>query len=216
MTSMTVTAASLADVCKRALVRFGASTDDAATQAAQLVEAELRGYPSHGLLRLTTLCARLDAGLIVSGVAPELTWIAASSLRVDGRNGFGTVIAQRVLDDLIPRAQEAGVAVAAIRRSHHLGILAPYVQRIADAECVGIVLTTSEALVHPWGGARALVGTNPIGIGLPSRDGAVILDMSTGAVSAGKILSPAARDEPIREGWAVDVDGRPTTDARAA
>ena len=212
---MRVDAGELLDRCATALERHGAPALAARRQAEQLVEGELRGHPSHGIQRLAILVARLDAGLIVPGAHPELTWRAASALLVDGRGGFGPVIADQVLDALEPRARETGVAVAAVHRSHHLGMLAPYVERVASAGLVGMMFTTTEGLVHPWGGAGSLVGTNPIAIGVPSRDGPVVLDMSTAASSAGRILHHAARGEPIPAGWGVDADGRSTTDAAA-
>jgi L-2-hydroxycarboxylate dehydrogenase (NAD+) len=199
-----------------ALVQAGAHESDALIQAEQLLEAELRGHSSHGVRRVTVLCGRLRAGLIVTGIGPTATWTSESALDVDGNLGFGPVSAHAALDSLLPRAANTGIAVAAIRRSHHVGMLAPYVERMAAAGFVGIVLTTSEGLVHPWGGAGALVGTNPIGIGVPSGDEPLILDMSTAAVSMGKILDYKARGQEIPLGWAVDRNGRPTTDAAAA
>jgi L-2-hydroxycarboxylate dehydrogenase (NAD+) len=95
-------------------------------------------------------------------------------------------------------------------------MLAPYAERIAARRQVGVVLTTSEALVHAWGGSSAIVGTNPIGIGVPSADGPVVLDMSTGSVSMGKIIDYAATGRPLPAGWAIDAVGRPTADAQAA
>ena len=218
-TSSTFTRVSADEIqraCALALERHGATPDDAEIQARHLLEGELRGHSSHGILRLSTLVGRLDNGLIVSGVEPELVWSGSAALQVDGRCGFGPVVANRVLDELIPKAAMTGVAVAAIRNSQHLGMLAPYVERVTEAGSIGIILTTSEALVHPWHGARALVGTNPIAIGVPSAAGTLCLDMSTGAVSAGKILDYAARNQPIPEGWAVDSEGHPTTDPQAA
>lgn len=199
-----------------ALTEAGAHEEDALIQAEQLLEAELRGHPSHGVRRIPVLCGRLRAGLIVTGVAPTATWASESALDVDGNLGFGPVSAHAALDSLLPRAASTGIALAAIRRSHHVGMLAPYVERMAEAGFVGLVLTTSEGLVHPWGGAGALVGTNPIGIGVPSGDKPLILDMSTAAVSMGKILDYKARGQEIPLGWAVDRDGHPTTDAAAA
>jgi LDH2 family malate/lactate/ureidoglycolate dehydrogenase len=95
-------------------------------------------------------------------------------------------------------------------------MLAPYVEEIVAAGQIGVVLTTSEALVHPWGGARPLIGTNPIGIGIPCGDEPLILDMSTAAVSMGRILDYAQRGRSLPPGWASDARGNPTTDARAA
>jgi L-2-hydroxycarboxylate dehydrogenase (NAD+) len=199
-----------------ALVDAGACEADAAVQAEQLLEAELRGHPSHGIRRVAVLAGRLRAGLIVSGVAPGIEWTSASCLAVDGNLAFGPVAAHAALDELLPRAEETGAAVASVRRSHHIGMLAPYVERIAAAGCVALVLSTSEGLVHPWGGAGALVGTNPIGIGVPAGSTPLVLDMSTATASMGKILDYAARGQELPLGWAVDEDGRPTTDAPSA
>jgi LDH2 family malate/lactate/ureidoglycolate dehydrogenase len=211
-----VRAEEIVEVSARALCAHGATRTDALAQARHLAEGELRGNPSHGLLRLPTLTARLDGGLIVSGREPVLEWTAPGTLRADGRDGFGPVVAGRVLAALLARVPQTGVAVGAVRRSHHLGMLAPYAERVAREGAVGIILTTSEALVHPWGGRGALVGTNPIAIGVPARGGPVCLDMSTAEVSAGKILDYGARGLALPQGWAVDADGHPTTDARAA
>jgi len=199
-----------------ALERAGATGHDAAVQAEMLTEAELRGHPSHGLRRLPVLVERLRRGLIVSGVEPRLQWRGAAVLSVDGRGGLGPAVAGRALEAIAARAADTGVAAAVIRGAHHLGMTAPYLERLAEQGCVGIVLTTSEALVHPWGGTAALIGTNPVGIGVPSARGALVLDMSTGATSAGRIRDHAARGRPLPEGWAVDGDGLPTTDAAVA
>jgi LDH2 family malate/lactate/ureidoglycolate dehydrogenase len=211
-----VRAEEIVEVSARALCAHGATRPEALAQARHLVEGELRGNPSHGLLRLPTLTARLDGGLIVSGREPVLEWTAPGTLRADGQDGFGPVVADRVLTALLARVPETGVAVGAVRRSHHLGMLAPYAERVAREGAAGIILTTSEALVHPWGGREALVGTNPIAIGVPARGGPVCLDMSTAEVSAGKILDYQARGLALPAGWAVDADGHPTTDAGAA
>lgn len=203
-------------VAAAALARGGATAEDAEVQAGHLVEAELRGHPSHGIRRLPVLLGRLNAGLITSGVAPTYTWTGPSALTVNGNHGFGPCIAYPTIDLLLDRAGETGVAVAAVRKGNHLGMLAPYVELIAHRNAIGIILTTSEALVHPWNGALPLIGTNPIGIGIPNGDQPLVLDMSTASVSMGKILDHEARNLPLLDGWAVDTAGRPTTNAADA
>src|SRR5699024_3092522 len=94
---------------------------------------------------------------------------------------------------------------------NHMGMLAPYVEKAAKAGCIAIALTTSEALVHPWGGARALVGTNPIAVGVPTVKQPFVLDMATSEVSMGKVLYYAGRDECIPEGWGIGSSGSSTT-----
>lgn len=206
----------LADLVGDILVAYGATRSDARIQAATLVEAELRGHASHGIRRLTILTARLTAGLAVSGVRPRLRWTTRSVLQVDGRAGLGPVVAIRSVDAIIGRAKRTGIAMAAVQNSNHIGMLAPYLERMAAAGMIGLAFTTSEALVHPWGGARALVGTNPVGIAVPTATEPLVLDMATGASSMGKILDHAEKGIPIPAGWAVGQDGAPTTDASVA
>ncbi len=215
-TDVMVSAEELTDVITRVLVQEGATAEDARHQAAILVEADLRAQHSHGVQRLPVLVGRLRAGLIRSGYEVVTEWAGSALLRVDGGRGFGPAVARHALSAITQRAVSTGVALAAIRNSNHVGMLAPYVESIAHGGQIGLAFTTSEALVHPWGGARALVGTNPIGIAVPTGDVPLVLDMSTAAVSMGKVLSHLAEGEPIPPGWAVDVAGVPTTDAEAA
>jgi len=181
-----------------------------------LLEGDLRGHPSHGLRRLDVLVQRIRNGLAQPATQPALTWSADGVLNVDGRMGLGPPVAFRALDALAGRVARTGIAVAAIRDANHLGMLAPYVELLAGKRLIGIGLTTSEALVHPWGGARAMVGTNPVAIAVPTAGPPVLLDMATGQISMGKVLDFAARGVPLPGGVAVDENGQPTTDANAA
>lgn len=211
-----VSAASLTARVSAILEAHGASPGNARVQAEHLVEGELRGHPSHGVRRLSVLVDRIRAGLIDPRAEPVLEWAATSALRVDGGRGFGPVAAYRAIDALHGRIGESGAVAVSLRRTHHLGMLAPYVERLAGLGCVGVVLSSTEGLVHPWGGAGALIGTNPLGIGVATAADPLVLDMSTGAVSAGRILDYRAKGRTLAEGWAVDRDGAPTTDAEAA
>lgn len=202
-------------VVAEVLERHGAHVDEARIQAAHLVEADLRGHPSHGIHRIPVLVDRLRAGSAVSpsGARPE--WHGTSALVVDADGALGPVVLHRTLDELLERVRTTGIALAVIRGGGHLGMLAPYLERIAGAGAAGILLSTSEALVHAWGGTGALVGTNPIGIAVPTGADPLILDMSTAATPIGRIHEYAARGESIPLGWAVDADGAPTTDPAA-
>lgn len=211
-----VAADQLHDVILQVLVSEGATMRDAAQQAAQLVEGDLRDHHSHGVRRLPVLVGRLRNGLINSGVPIDANWLTEGFLSVDGRHGFGPSVTLQTLDLIMDRAERTGVAVAAVHNANHVGMIAPYLERIIGRNMIGIGLTTSEALVHPWGSGQAMVGTNPVGIGIPTAAGPLVLDMSTGSVSMGKVLDHADRGAPIPDYWAVDGSGRPTTDARAA
>jgi LDH2 family malate/lactate/ureidoglycolate dehydrogenase len=204
------------DVIAAVLQRHGASREPAVVQASWLVEADLRGQSSHGIARLPMLVARIQAGLLVPDAVATMNWRRDSVLSVDGARGFGPVVAQQALEIGATRAQTTGIALIAISNSNHLGILAPYVENVAAKGLICIALTTSEALVHPWGGRDAMVGTNPLAIAVPADPSPFVLDMATGQISMGKIIHYSQIGRSLEPGWAVDGEGEPTTDPQAA
>ncbi len=213
---MLVPAPQVRELAEGILVANGVPPDQARTQASLFLEAEMRAIPSHGLLRLRRVIERIHSGATVPGITGTLEWTARSFLSVDGERGLGPVVAMAALDAIIPRAQEDGIAIAAIRNANHLGALAYYAEHVANLGLTCVALTVSEALVHPWGGRKAMIGTNPIAIGVPAEPHPMVLDMATGLVSMGKIHDHANRGAPIPLGWALDENGDPTTDATAA
>lgn len=193
------------------LTGLGVPEAAAREQAELLLEGDLRGHASHGLRRLDMLAQRLRSGAVRASARPTSTWTTASVLVVDGDGGLGPPVARRAVEELLNKVAETGVAVAAVRNANHLGMLAPYVESMAAAGVIGLALTTSEALVHPWGGTRAMVGTNPLAVAVPvPGEDPVVLDMATGQVSRGKVLDHAARGLPLAPGDAVDSAGVPT------
>jgi len=199
------------------LAGLGVPPRAAREQAELLLEGDLRGHASHGLRRLDVLAGRLRNGVARAAAEPTLTWATDAVLVVDGDGGLGPPTARRAVEALLGRVGDVGVTVAAVRNANHLGMLAPYVESMAAAGMVGIALTTSEALVHPWGGSVPMVGTNPLAVAVPVTGAEpVVLDMATGQISRGKVLDHAARGLPLAPGDAVDARGVPTTDAAAA
>ena len=198
------------------LMANGVPADQARTQTDLLVEAEMRAIPSHGLLRLRRVVERIRSGATAPGITGTQEWTARAFLSIDGQRGMGPVVAMAALNAIVPRAREDGIAIAAIRNANHLGALAYYAEHVASLGLTCIALTVSEALVHPWGGRKAMIGTNPIAIGVPAAPHPMVLDMATGLVSMGKIHDHANRGAPIPLGWALDENGDPTTDAVAA
>lgn len=197
------------------LIGNGSGVEDAECQAEILLEGELREQPSHGVARLPVLVGRLRNGLIVSDAEIRPRWLAESVVAIDGGRSFGPVAARDAVAAVIERAGETGIALALVRNSNHIGMLAPYVEQVAAHDAIGLAFTTSEALVHPWGGTRPMVGTNPIAIAVPTPTVPLVLDMSTAAVSMGKVLDYSIRGKEIPLGWGVDSSGRSTTDAAA-
>lgn len=185
-------------------------------QAEVLLEAELRGLASHGLLRLPRIVERVRNGVADPRATGRHVWRGEALLDVDGEGGFGPVVARAAIGPARERARRLGVAVAAIRNSGHLGAIGWYAEEIARGGQLAIVLSTSEALVHPFGGRKAMIGTNPIAIGVPVEPEPFVLDMATGVISMGKVHDHANRGQPLEPGWALDAEGNPTTDAAAA
>lgn len=183
-----------------------------------LIEADLRGVASHGMLRLPRIVRRIRSGAADPLATGHHHWRAPAFLEVDGARGLGPVVANAAIAALGPRARASGVALAAIRDANHLGMLGYYAERAAAQGFTMLALTTSEALVHPWGGRRAMIGTNPIAIALPTDDkgGVFMMDTATSLVSMGEIHDHANRGAPLPPGWALDAKGRATTDAEAA
>ncbi|HEY1824326.1 MAG TPA: Ldh family oxidoreductase, partial [Acidimicrobiales bacterium] len=213
---VTVSAEEERHLIERVLVRHGVPEAAAQVQATWLLEADLRGHRSHGIARLPVLVKRIEAGLIDPVAAPELTWRSDAVLVVDGRRGLGPVVAHAALEEALARVSRAGVVLVAVANANHLGILAPYVERAAARGVIALALTTSEALVHPWGGTRAMVGTNPLAVAVPASPHPLVVDLATGETSMGRILHHRDVGEKLQPGWALDAHGEPTTDPSAA
>lgn len=205
-----------AATARLALVTAGVPERHAKTQVDLLLAAELSGRPSHGLMRLPRIVERIRNGVCDPDATGRQEWRRDCYLLVDGQQGLGPVVACAALDAISARARERGVSLAAIHHNNHLGMLGWYVERVAANGQAAIALCTSEALVHPWGGRQAMLGTNPIAIGIPASPGPLVLDMATSIVSMGQIHDYARRGQPIPAGWALDQSGEQTTDAEAA
>lgn len=193
----------------------GASVEDAAVVAWALSSADARGQHSHGLLRLPVIVGRVAGGFIDPEARPVLTEIGPSVVAMDAAHGFGHAMARRAADVAADRAAATGAGIVLVRNNNHIGMLALYLERLAERGMVSLIMTTTEAFVRPHGGREPLIGTNPIGIGFPSSP-PFVLDMSTSATAIGKIVDAQQRGAEIPGEWAVDTSGRPTVDPDAA
>jgi LDH2 family malate/lactate/ureidoglycolate dehydrogenase len=207
-----VAASEVQSLIEDLLARSSVPADLAQVQATVLLEAELRGVASHGILRLPRILKRIANGVTDPVATGHHTWRASGLLEVDGERGLGPVVATKAIDAIADRASTTGVAVAAISNSNHVGMLAWYAERVASRGQTLIGFSTSEALVHPWGGGTAMIGTNPITIGVPTENGPFVMDTATSIVSMGKIHDYANRGQPIPAGWGVDANGAPSID----
>jgi L-2-hydroxycarboxylate dehydrogenase (NAD+) len=213
---MLISADEAVSVAVRALVNVGVPEPAAQIQAELLVDSEQRGLPSHGVLRLPRLVERIRNGVADPAAIGKHSWHGDALLLVDGADGLGPVVAHEALRAICERAKRTGIACAAIASSNHLGALAWYVRDVAAAGQICIALTTSEAIMHPYGGRHAMVGSNPIAIGVPAQPRPLVLDMATSRVSMGKVIDYANRGDELEPGWAHDASGEPTTNPHEA
>ena len=155
------------DLLSAALIRAGAAEKNAHIQARHLVQAEAKGHPSHGLLRLPRLIERISNGVADPNATGHHHWSGTALCQVNGARGLGPVVMYSAIEALRARLDETGLAMAVIDNCNHLGMLAHYAEAAAKDGLVALLLTTSEALVHPWGARHAMIGTNPLAIGVP-------------------------------------------------
>ena len=198
------------------LIRLRTDPAVAATVADALVLAEASGLKGHGLVRLESYGAQTLSGKVDGFAAVTATRPRPGALLVDAGRGFSYPAIDVAIEALPAMARAQGIAMAAIRRAHHAGAIGLHMERLAAAGVVGLMTANAPASIAPWGGARAVFGTNPIALAAPRHGGPpVVVDLSVAKVARGNLLGAAQRGETIPEGWALDVDGRPTTDAKA-
>jgi len=208
-----IRAGDLEQVCSDLLVKHGLPGPDAGIVARCLVEADLRGVETHGVVRLPHYLKRVRLGLIKR--QPEITvrQVTPVAAAVDGDDGFGFVVATRAMDEAIAMARTYGIGLASVRRSNHFGMAASYVLQASRAGFMSMVFTNASASMPPWGGRDPVLGTSPFAAGAPGGQlPPFILDMSPAVAARGKVRLAAKRGESIPEGWGLDKEGRPTTD----
>jgi uncharacterized oxidoreductase len=183
-----------------------------------VVNANLAGHDSHGVIQIPTYIERIKVGHIVPGAPWKIVEESPTTTVVDGHWGFGYVVNERAMRLTIEKAKTANVAAATVFRQGHIGRVASYTLMAAREGMIGIATADSgrsPKAVAPFGGREARLGTNPISIAVPSDlEAPFYLDMATSAVAAGKIALAAARGEQIPQGWIIDAEGRHTTDPR--
>jgi LDH2 family malate/lactate/ureidoglycolate dehydrogenase len=202
---------------RRLLVAHGLAGHDAAIVARCLVRADLRGIDTHGLQTLPHYLDRVQRGLI--NPRPNLVVERVTPMvgALDGQDGFGFVVATKGMAEAMDMAREFGVGIVSARRSTHFGMAANYALQAMDAGYIGIVFTNASQAMPPWGGRQALLGTSPIAVAAPGgKEIPFDLDMSPAVAARGKIRRAARRGQEIPLGYALDAQGRPTTDPNAA
>lgn len=213
----TIAIAELEALVAAALERAGTAGSNAASVAKALVAAEIDGQKGHGLSRVAGYAAQVRSGKVDGKATPAARHTRTGTIAIDAAHGFAYPALDLATELLPSLARDGGIAAAGIFRSHHAGALGLVAERIAETGLVALLFANTPAAMAPWGGRRGLLGTNPIAFAAPRADGPpVVIDLALSEVARGKILAAAQTGAPIPAGWAVDREGRPTTDAQAA
>jgi LDH2 family malate/lactate/ureidoglycolate dehydrogenase len=195
------------------LTCHGVPDDDAALVADSLVQADLWGHQSHGVLRVPWYVARLRSGAMTARSEPVALSDTGPLVLLDGRDGIGQVLTERARTTAVERARRHGVGAVGVRNSNHFGTAMYWTRRAAHDGCVAVLTTNASPAMAPWGGRAKVLGTNPWSIAAPGPDGRVVaVDIANTAVARGKIYLAKNRGESIPETWALSPDGAPTTD----
>ena len=190
---------------------------DARLVADTLVQADLWGHQSHGVLRLGWYLDRIRNGVMKPVTQPEFVMDAGSIAVIDGHDGVGHVVTVLAAKEAIRRAKAHGIGAVGVRYSNHFGTCMYYTMMGARSGCVMLLTSNGGPAMAPWGGRRKIIGTNPWSVATPAgRHPPFVMDMANTGVARGKIYLARQKREPIPLGWAINAAGEPTTDPQAA
>ncbi|MFZ1815896.1 MAG: Ldh family oxidoreductase [Rhizobiaceae bacterium] len=210
--------AEIGEMAANALRGAGARDQNAASVARSTVLAERDGIRSHGLLYVPIYAEHVRCGKVDGEAVPVVSRSAPGVVRVDARNGFAHPAIDAGFELACAAARENGIASLTLHNSYNCGVLGHHAERFAEVGLVGLCFTHAPASIAPVGGRKPVIGTNPFALGVPDGKGgaAFVIDQSASAIAKSEIMLRARMGEPIEPGWAIDCEGRPTTDAQEA
>lgn len=204
--------AELSNYCKNVLTASGVDADCAEAVAQVLIDADLTGVSTHGVSRMSIYMERMEKGLVSRKNNIRIVQEGPSTAVIDAGNTLGAPSAKFAMETCIRKAAETGCGFAAVRHSNHFGATAFYTKMAAEKGMIGFACTNLTGKIAPFGSAEPFMGTNPISAAVPSRDLPVVLDMTPSVVALGKLILAQKLGQSIPLGWALDKDGKPTTD----
>lgn len=214
---MNVSAEEIKRMSIKILTAVDVPKEDAIVVTDHFVEANLRGRDSHGVfIRLPRLIKGIKTGTINPRCKVKVVNETPAIALLDGNQGIGQVVSIEAMELAIKKARELGVGAVSVRNSSHVGFLGYYSEYAAKEGMIGIAFTNTEPAMAPTGGAEPVLGTNPISIGVPTKDQPIVIDMATSIVARGKILDYLRKGRRIKKGWALDKEGTVTEDPVAA
>ena len=202
----------LGEYCKNILIASGVDSGCAQTVAEVLIDAELTGVSTHGVSRMSIYMQRMSAGLVSRENNIRIVQESPSAVVIDAGNTLGAPSAKFAMETCIRKAAETGCCFATVRNSNHFGTAAFYTKMAAAQGMLGFACTNLTGKIAPFGSAEPFMGTNPISIAAPSDSIPVVLDMTPSVVALGKLILAQKLGQQIPLGWALDRDGKPTTD----
>jgi len=195
----------------------GMNAPDARTLVEIMVRCDARGISSHGLYRLPSYLRRMAAGGIDPKARPQVIRESAATALVDAHHASGYVASRFAMDKAIALAEQFGIGAVGVRNSNHFGAAGAYVLQAAERGTIGIATTNAPASMAAWGGIAQILGNNPLAFGAPRSNGdPFVLDFALSQVAKGWIRLAYAAKRAIPSGWAMDAQGRPTTDSSEA
>lgn len=196
---------------------LGYSADAAGLVAETLVAADMRGIPSHGVMLVPMYVERIRAGSVSRREEAELVEDHAAVAVLDAGHALGQLTGHQAMRLAVDKARRYGVGAVAVRNAFHFGAAYRYVEIAAAEGCIGVAAANTRPLMPAPGGATAVVGNNPIAIGVPRPDAEpIILDIALSEAALGKIRLAASEGRAIPPNWATDASGVPTTDPNSA
>jgi (2R)-3-sulfolactate dehydrogenase (NADP+) len=215
-----MSAISLAELTRRVADVFaahGCSHEASSSVARALVAAEADGLKGHGLSRVPTYLAMVKSGKIDGQAKPNMSHPRPGILAIDAAKGFAYPAIDLAINELPALAAKQGIVTAAIGNSNHCGAAGLPCEVLAKKGLVALLFANTPSAMAPWGGREPVFGTNPIAFAAPieGREPAVV-DLALSKVARGPIVAAKQKGEMIPEGWALDVNGQPTTDPAKA
>ena len=205
------------DLAFNALRANQTSVVNAKEVADALISAEFDGQAGHGLSRIPSYVEQLSSGKVNGNVSPAIISSRGSVIRIDAGDGFAFPAISLAIEEITKTCRSFGIAAVSITNSHHFGQAGRHVERLAEEGLIGLMFGNTPKAISPWGGTKALFGTNPIAFASPRESAApLVIDMSLSKVARGKVMLANQQNEKIPEGWAIDTDGKPTTDPKKA
>ncbi|EKQ52615.1 MAG: malate/lactate dehydrogenase [Methanobacterium sp. Maddingley MBC34] len=194
------------------LTHLDVPAEQASIIAEVTLDADLKGFTSHGIGRFPQYIKGMEVGTIKAQTEITVEKESAATALVNGNHGFGHVVTYKSMEMAIQKAKEAGIGMVGIHNSNHFGVAGYYSDMAIMEDLIGIVIANTEPAVAPIGGKEPILGTNPLAIGIPSGSHYVSVDMATSASARGKLMESKRKGESIPPNVALDADGAPTTD----